>query len=120
MNCAFLFLKIPRVQLITRIERPRNSSLPFILIEVDTAALTRMYSTNPETAIYNEAILILHEAIYALASSGGDWNSKGLEKLTSLILSQELSAQVSSQKLMLNFRRLVDEKLLVSTSRCTN
>lgn len=87
------------VQIITRFERSQGESKPQVFIDADFGLLSLIHELNPKpVAIINEAMLIMHEALYALAIGSGSGSSSELTNLNVYIFAKDLRQDLKSKR----------------------
>ncbi len=79
------------VQMALRYEMPQRGRLSRIVIEADYRLMELLYKTLPrEEAVLNEAMLILHEALYNFVMETGSWDSTRVFEMNALLFRRDL------------------------------
>lgn len=100
------------VQLVVRYERSKSGRLPDIVVDADYALLARMHATQSfEQAVINEALLILHEALYLIAVENGNWASERVRILAGDLLMKSYYYDGSRQKTQEAINQVLTERL---------
>lgn len=95
------------IQVVIRYSQSNHDQLPKTVLDADYALLARMHATNTKAqAILYEALLVLHEALYAMATEMGHWGSLQVRQLAGDLLSKNLDQKKLSENLHLMFMNL--------------